>query len=77
MSAANAWRSGSETMALPPYLNTMTAPEKRLIHGSASMSTPALARAAVMRSFGAVIGCLLGGVRLGRLQDEYAEFSST
>ena len=50
MSSANARRSASSVMALPPYLTTTTAPWKRCSHGSASASTPALAAAEWRRS---------------------------
>src|SRR4029453_368593 len=46
MSSAKARRRESLTMALPPYLITMVVPAKRWIHGSASISVPALSWAA-------------------------------
>src|SRR5699024_11140173 len=42
MSSAKDCCSSGETMALPPYLMTIVAPEKVLIHGSASVRASAL-----------------------------------
>ncbi len=42
MSAANARCSSGSTIALPPYLTTTVAPEKRASQGSASISVAAL-----------------------------------
>ena len=60
-SSANAARSSSETMALPPYLMTMVVPAKRRIHGSASTRTSAFEaarsrRSAVESTGGAAVG---------------------
>jgi hypothetical protein len=38
---AKSWARAGSSMALPPYLTTTTRPQKRLMYGSASASTPA------------------------------------
>src|SRR5699024_11805207 len=50
MSSAKDCCSSGETMALPPYLMTIVAPEKVLIHGSASVRASALTWAAASRA---------------------------
>src|SRR4029453_13801317 len=70
MSSAKARRRSSLTMALPPSLITMVVPAKGWIHGSASISVPALSWAASAETWlaeGVSRGCRAIDIRSSRV----------